>query len=146
MTKETVFSNGQIVLVDQVVQGNVVVRDKLIKEVDHGNTGTKTSIDLEGDYLLPGLIELHTDNLEKHLSPRPGMRWPTNEALLAHDSQLIAAGITSALDALAVGDIRDDSARIRDLNEVATELNTAYRLNLFHTDHYIHLRCEVSCN
>ena len=108
MTKETVFSNGQIVLVDQVVHGNVVVRDKLIKEICDGNTATKTSIDLEGDYLLPGLIELHTDNLEKHLSPRPGMRWPTNEALLAHDSQLIAAGITSALDALAVGDIRDD--------------------------------------
>ena len=146
MAKETVFSNGQIVLVDQVMHGNVVVRDKLIREVDDRHTVTKTSIDLEGDYLLPGLIELHTDSLEKHLSPRPGVRWPTNEALLAHDSQIISAGITSALDALAVGDIRDDSARVQDLDEVATALDAAHRLNLFHADHYIHLRCEVSCN
>ena len=146
MAKETVFSNGQIVLVDQVVHGNIVVRDKLIREVDDGHTATKTSIDLEGDYLLPGLIELHTDSLEKHLSPRPGVRWPTNEALLAHDSQIISAGITSALDALAVGDIRDDSTRVQDLDEVATALDAAHRLNLFHADHYIHLRCEVSCN
>ena len=32
------------------------------------------AIDLEGDYLLPGLVELHTDNFERHLMPRPKTR------------------------------------------------------------------------
>ena len=49
MTKETVFSNAQIVLANRVMHANVVVRHKLIKEVDDGNIATKTPIDLEID-------------------------------------------------------------------------------------------------
>ena len=86
MARELVFKNGKIVLEDRVVDGNVVVCDNLITEIDDTPTEIKTSIDLEGDYLLPGLIELHTDNLEKHINPRPGVRWPTAAAFLAHDS------------------------------------------------------------
>ncbi len=145
MARELVFKNGKIVLEDRVVDGNVVVCDKLITEIDDTPTEIKTSIDLEGDYLLPGLIELHTDNLEKHINPRPGVRWPTAAALLAHDSQVIAAGITSVFDALAIGDIRDDSARLQDLNEMVSALNDAHRTNALRADHYLHMRCEVSC-
>lgn len=145
MARELVFKNGKIVLVDRVVDGNIVVRDTLITEVDDTSTEIKTSIDLEGDYLLPGLIELHTDNLEKHVNPRPGVRWPTAAALLAHDSQVIAAGITSVFDALSVGDIRDDSARLQDLDEMVSVLNDAHHKNSLRANHYLHLRCEVSC-
>jgi len=145
MARELVFKNGKIVLEDRVVDGNVVVCDNLITEIDDTPTEIKTSIDLEGDYLLPGLIELHTDNLEKHINPRPGVRWPTAAALLAHDSQVIAAGITSVFDALAIGDIRDDSARLQGLNEMVSALNDAHRTNALRADHYLHMRCEVSC-
>jgi len=146
MAKETIFKNGKIVLGDRVIKGDVVVRDTIIADVNNTSTQIKNTIDLEGDYLLPGLIELHTDNLEKHIHPRPGVRWPTTAALLAHDSQVIGAGITSVFDALAVGDVRDDSARLQDLEETANAIDNAYRTNFLRADHYLHLRCEVSCN
>ncbi|MQV83825.1 hypothetical protein GHK39_03890 [Sinorhizobium medicae] len=47
-------------------------------------------IDFEGDFLLPGLIDIHTDNMEHYLQPRPGVRWPsTLAAVLWHDWQLL---------------------------------------------------------
>ncbi|UGA36889.1 hypothetical protein JOS77_22210 [Chromobacterium haemolyticum] len=48
---------------------------------------------------MPGLVEVHTDNLEKHLMPRNGVLWPTLPAVVAHDAQCVAAGITTVLDA-----------------------------------------------
>ena len=125
MAKETIFTNGQIILGDQVINGDVVVRDTIIVDISTTRTQIKNTVNLERDYLLPGLIELHTDNLEKHIHPRPGVRWPMTAALLAHDSQVIGAGITSVFDALAVGDVRDDSARLQDLEETANAIDTA---------------------
>ena len=63
--------------------------------------------DCGGDYLAPGLIELHTDNLERHLEPRPGVRWPEAPAILAHDAELAGTGITTVFDALRVGSLVD---------------------------------------
>ena len=60
---------------------------------------------------MPGLVELHTDNLERHSSPRPGVRWPADAAVVAHDTQIAGAGITTVLDALAVGDVLEGSSR-----------------------------------
>ena len=44
--------------------------------IDNGASSLAERIDLEGDYLMPGLVELHTDNLEKHFIPRPKVLWP----------------------------------------------------------------------
>ena len=52
----------------------------------------------EGDYLLPGLIELHTDNLESHYVPRPAVKWHVGSAVLAYDAQIAAAGITTVFE------------------------------------------------
>ena len=140
MAIETIFANGKIVLEDRIVHGNVVVRDTFIAEVDERSSKIRTSIDLNGDYLLPGLIELHTDNLEKHINPRPGVRWPIEEALLTHDAQVIGAGITSVFDAISVGDIRDDRVRQQDLLEIVGALSTAHQTDALRADHYLHLR------
>ena len=63
--------------------------------------------DCGGDHLAPGLVELHTDNLERHLEPRPGVRWPEGPAILAHDAELAGAGIATVFDALRVGSLVD---------------------------------------
>ncbi len=57
-----------------------------------------------GDYLAPGLIDLHTDALENHFVPRPKVIWPdARAAALAHDGQTVAAGITTVFDAICAG-------------------------------------------
>ncbi len=146
MTQEIIFANANIVTADAVIRGSLVVRDGLIARLDEGATAQSEAIDLGGDYLLPGLVEVHTDNLEKHFAPRPGVRWPSRAAVLAHDAQVASAGITTVFDALAVGDIRAGSARRRDLEDMADTVAAAQDEGLLRADHRVHMRCEVSCD
>lgn len=137
------FTNAKVVTADSVVDAAVRVSDGLITDVN-GSSGSAQEIDLGGDYLLPGFVELHTDNLEKHFAPRPGVSWPPVPAALAHDAQIAAAGITTVFDALAVGDLNENSGRLKNLENMSAALREARERNLMRADHMIHLRCEVS--
>ncbi|HWT80808.1 MAG TPA: alpha-D-ribose 1-methylphosphonate 5-triphosphate diphosphatase, partial [Candidatus Methylomirabilis sp.] len=144
MKKECVFINGKIVTRDQVVAGSLKVADGFIRGVNGGASRTKRSVDLEGDYLFPGLIELHTDTLERHFVPRPGVRWPETAAVLSHDAAILAAGITTVFDALALGDTAENSERVRELDAMAGSVKMARAHGLLKVDHFLHLRCELS--
>jgi alpha-D-ribose 1-methylphosphonate 5-triphosphate diphosphatase len=102
------------------------------------------AVDLEGDFLLPGLVELHTDNLEKHVAPRPGVRWPMPAAVIAHDAQIAAAGITTVYDALTVGEISQDGVRAEMLHDSVAAIAAAERDGALRAQHFLHLRCEVA--
>src|SRR5690554_1827522 len=106
------ISNAKIVLRDAVVEGCLSTSDGVISAVDTGPSGLRTAENFEGDYLLPGFVELHTDNLERHLQPRPGVMWPSaHAAILAHDVQAAGAGITTVFDAVSVGEYSAASNR-----------------------------------
>lgn len=147
MTQQ-VFQNAQIVLADQLIQGDVVCQDGLIQDIHE--TGTLSaavksgSYDLQGDYLMPGFVELHTDNLERHMTPRPKTEWPILPAVIAHDAQIASAGITTVFDAISVGDVADQSARVTRLMETMSGLSEASAAQMLRIDHKVHLRCEVS--
>src|SRR5262249_44346489 len=99
--------------------------------------------DLEGDLLLPGLIELHTDNFERHLMPRPKVHWPELPALFGHDAEIAAAGITTVYDALGLGDIGLDGLRSQDMTQVLDTIERASAAKLLRADHRLHVRCEL---
>ncbi|MFC4352074.1 alpha-D-ribose 1-methylphosphonate 5-triphosphate diphosphatase [Fodinicurvata halophila] len=141
---ETILTNARIVTEDEVFEGSLSLRDGRIAALDHGPSRAPGAEDLEGDYLIPGLVELHTDSLEKHMVPRPGTRWPTLPAIAAHDAQITASGITTVFDAIALGDVKEDSQRLELLQDTLSGLEAAPRHGLFKADHYLHLRCEVS--
>jgi len=144
MSTETILTNARVVLRDAVVHGSVVLRDGAIAAIETGAKPVAGGEDLEGDHLLPGLVELHTDNVEKHLMPRPGVAWPSLPAILAHDAQIIAAGITTVLDALSVGAALHNKGRNDMLPEAVEAIGTACGAGLMRADHYLHLRCELS--
>ena len=143
MTMERILKNARIVLKDEMIEGSVLIRDGRIAAIEAGSLAC-TGEDMDGDLLLPGLVELHTDHIEKHMKPRPGVLWNPMTALLAHDAQLCSAGITTVLDAVRIGNAehRDDD----DVMAVATaEQILACRDNdVLRADHLIHLRCEIS--
>jgi alpha-D-ribose 1-methylphosphonate 5-triphosphate diphosphatase len=144
MTGETVFANARIVLRDEMVDGSVVVGDGVIRAIDTGPTARPGACDLGGAVLLPGLIELHTDNMEKHLVPRPGVLWPSPvAAVLAHDLQIAGAGITTVYDAITIGEYHENSLRRRILDDSVAAVTAARERGLLRADHLIHLRCEV---
>lgn len=141
-----VLTNARIVGVDEVIHGSLVVsKQGLLHAVDVGDSQLSAAIDCEGDYLLPGMVELHTDNLEKHFTPRPGVNWPARSAVVTHDNQIVAAGITTVFDAIALGDIIDGSQRLKNLRIMVDALAEAEQDGIYRADHFLHLRCEVSC-
>lgn len=142
---DLVLGNARIVTESGVVTGSVRVADGVIRSVDSGTTSSPSAIDFGDDFLLPGLVELHTDNVEKHLVPRRGVRWPHPlAALVAHDNQVVGAGITTVLDAFAVGEYRRGGERREIIAQSIDALHRGRAEALFRADHYIHLRCEVS--
>ena len=96
------IKNARIVTPETTFIGVVEVREGRIHGVEEGTTQVPGAVDWEGDHLLPGLVELHTDNLEKHLAPRPGVIWNTHAAFAIHDAQVAAAGITTVFDSLGL--------------------------------------------
>jgi len=139
------IKNARVVTPDDQFIGVVQIRDGLIEQVSRGNTSAPQAIDWQGDYLIPGLVELHTDNLEKHLAPRPGVMWNTEAAFVIHDAQVAAAGITTVFDALCLGDRSNVGIRERELQVLcANALSSFAAQGLLRADHYLHYRCEIA--
>jgi alpha-D-ribose 1-methylphosphonate 5-triphosphate diphosphatase len=145
MASELILTNARVVGPKEVFLGSVLVKGGFIVDVQPGSSRSPSALDLEGDFLLPGLVELHTDNLEINMIPRPGVHWPPVAALIAHDAQVAVVGITTVLDAVCVGLYEDSVVRtpeilkrtMRTLLEVGAE--TTLR-----AQHLLHIRLEVA--
>lgn len=133
--------NARIVTPEAVIDGALTVEDGRIVSVGAAEQ-SGPSLDLDGGYLLPGFIDVHTDNLEKHIVARPGVFWDPVAAVLAHDALTIAAGITTVFDSLVVGAMGKPD-RLKALPMMIEGLDTARRRGLLRADHRLHLRCEV---
>ncbi|MEZ5931211.1 MAG: alpha-D-ribose 1-methylphosphonate 5-triphosphate diphosphatase [Alphaproteobacteria bacterium] len=141
---ETGFANARIVLADEVVHGSLKVEDGAIVAIDSGRSVMPGAIDLDGDYLIPGLIDLHTDNLEKHFQPRKGVFWDGVAAALSHDAQVLAAGITTVFDSLTLGAADGWDSRTEMVQPMIDGMTEAHEHGLLRADHFLHLRCEVT--
>lgn len=139
---EHVLSNARIVLSDDVVQGSVLIRDGVVADISEGSS--RTGDDFEGDYLIPGLVELHTDHLEQHYSPRPGVTWDKIAAIQAHDAQVASSGITTVFDCLRLGSDEDGGFARGEMRDMADAIEKAKGEDRLRSDHLLHLRCEVA--
>ncbi len=142
--KEIILHNAMVVLPEGIIKGTVVLEGAYIKHIDDTSVSDNAGIDLEGDLLMPGLIEMHTDNLEKYIVPRPGIYWPSSLAsLIAHDNQVFSSGITTVLDSIALGFSDDQGVRKNILDRSIDSIKFANENKLLKADHFIHLRCEL---
>ena len=142
---DLILANATLVLPNETITGSVHLRDGLIADIATGPNVPVGAQDLNGDLLMPGLIELHTDNLERHIEPRPKVNWPHASAIVAHDGELASVGITTVFDALRVGSVVSNSkanygeyARLLADEILDLRAKGALRIN-----HLLHLRAEV---
>tara|TARA_R110002049_G_scaffold24320_1_gene86407 strand:+ start:904 stop:2046 length:1143 start_codon:yes stop_codon:yes gene_type:complete len=144
MTQEITFANATLILKEAVVTGAIRLRDGIISDITTGTSIPKDAYDMEGDYIAAGLVELHTDNLERHMTPRPKVDWPHRAAIMAHDRELAGAGITTVFDAIRVGSIISDGNRYqRYARAMADEILWMRDAGALRISHHIHLRAEV---
>jgi alpha-D-ribose 1-methylphosphonate 5-triphosphate diphosphatase len=143
MNNETIFTNAVLVLPDSTLQGTIVLHDAHIADVQSGRSSTPSAQDLDGDFLIAGIVDTHTDNLERQVQPRALARWPSRSAMVAHDAQCAGAGVTTVLDALCLGDLGFDKERIRTFRDGVVDLDALADADLLKAEHFLHLRCEV---
>jgi len=143
MKRETILSNARIVGPAEIPEGSVLIRDGLIADISSG--ASAAGEDLGGDYLLPGVVELHTDHLEYHIAPRPTVQWDPLPAVLASDAQLTASGATTVFDAVRIGSgFGKSDATVEAARRLADSIELAVDAGLLRADHSIHVRCEVA--
>ncbi len=100
MKDSLLITNGQVVLPDRVIiPGEVLIENGVIlysgKQVErHGKTAENV-LDARGGYVLPGLIDLHSDSIEKELEPRPGAIFAAEMAFCELEKRLAGNGITT---------------------------------------------------
>ncbi|MCX7646630.1 MAG: alpha-D-ribose 1-methylphosphonate 5-triphosphate diphosphatase [Rhodobacteraceae bacterium] len=145
MTTETILANATLVLPTETLRGQLRIRDGRIADIAEGASVPRGAVDCEGDLVMPGLIELHTDNLERHIEPRPRVDWPHAAAIIAHDAELASVGITTVFDALRVGSVVSNARGnygeyARALADEILGLRAAGALRI---SHFLHLRAEV---
>ena len=137
------LTNARVVLDDEVVHGSLRVEDGVIAEISDDPSGPGE--DLGGDVLMPGIVELHTDQVETHFQPRPKRYWDPLSAVMAHDAQMAASGMTTVLDALRIGTGPTDGNRMAANAQLLSDaVIHATESGLLRADHFVHLRCEVS--
>ncbi len=144
--RDRVITNAQIILSDEVIQGSLQIQQGQITQIDQGHSQLPSAQDWGGDYLMPGMIELHTDNMEKYFMPRPGVVWPRVSAMMSHDIQMVSSGVTTVFDAVAVGYDIYKSSRKEVLHDIIESIAYISEHHLARADHFLHLRCELSCD
>lgn len=145
MTRETILANATLVLPGETLRGAVRLVGGKIADIAEGSAVPPGAEDCGGDLVMPGLIELHTDNLERHIEPRPKVDWPHAAAIIAHDAELASVGITTVFDALRVGSVVSNSKAnygeyARALADEILGLRDQGALKI---SHFLHLRAEV---
>ena len=142
--REYVLSNAMLVLAERVTHGYVAISNGRIAEVGEGASPPERGFDMGGNFLTPGLVELHTDHLESHFVPRAKVKWNAVAAVLSYDAQIAASGITTVFDSLRVGSASDTAGIAEDVLVLARALDTAREKNLLRAEHLTHLRCEIA--
>ena len=143
MSAEIILTNAKLVLSDAVLDGTLLLRNGMIADIKEGASQAPGALDVEGDYLIPGIVDVHTDNLERQVLPRANARWPSRSAMIAHDAQCVAAGVTTILDALCLGDLGFDTERGQTFLDGVRDLDALADVGALKGEHFLHLRCEL---
>jgi alpha-D-ribose 1-methylphosphonate 5-triphosphate diphosphatase len=143
MNRETILTNAILVLPEETRSGTIVMYGAVIADIQAERSQSARAIDCDGDTIIPGAVDVHTDNLERQVQPRSLARWPSRSAMVAHDAQCAAAGVTTVLDALCLGDLGFDKERIKTFRDGVVDIDALTAAGLLKSDHFLHLRCEI---
>ncbi len=143
-----------------IINANIVTGDRIISggtlQIDHGLiTGVFEAnqtalqgdevIDAKGKWLMPGIIDLHTDAMDVEICPRPGADFPIDVAFQELERKMSTCGITTVFHSLHMGyKAAEKNTRSRYSREEVFEkvFQSANSNNLI--NNLIHLRFELT--
>ena len=144
-----ILTNGTIVTPNGILTGgSVVIEGEQITEVTGvaypaSLSGNEQVLDVGGRYVLPGVICLHNDGLEKAFNPRPNTNFPADFALRTYDAQLAAAGITTQFHALSFLTLAAKQRSLDDAISMSHAVHAFQQSGGGTLDHFVCFRCDV---
>jgi len=137
------LTGARVVLADRVLDdAAVLIEDGVIAAIDPVSGHGAHAVDLRGRMLMPGMIDLHCDALEKEVEPRPGVHFPLDFAAAQIDKRNAAAGITTVYHALSFANHELGMRNNAFAAEVVRAVDNWRRHAL--VDNRVHLRYEVT--
>jgi alpha-D-ribose 1-methylphosphonate 5-triphosphate diphosphatase len=133
------LSNAQVVTPNEHFTGSVSIEDGIITGVYKGKL-YREGIDLHGQWLTPGCIDIHTDYLEKELKPRASADFPLSFALHFLDARAAACGITTVYSAISFSQDENKSRNLDKAINLARQLDEVRHRMLVR--HYLHARID----
>jgi len=124
-SRQNILFSQSVVTPESVIRAHVVIENGMIVAIDSARSASHHAEDLGDDVLIPGLVDVHTDNLEKHYQPRTGALWDAMGAALAHDAQCATAGITTVFDSLSLHGRKDGLDRKEALGPMIAGMDAA---------------------
>ncbi len=110
----TLLENANVILEDRVVKGGSLLLDKgFLSEVCPDHPGHADIIhNCQGHYLMPGIVDLHCDVIERDVEIRQGVYLPEELSIREADRRSAACGITTQFHGISFGHaergLRDD--------------------------------------
>ena len=90
------IKNCRLILENKILdEATIVIEDGILTSISTNGAVPEGAIDAYGCFVMAGLVDSHSDGLEKEISPRPNVRFDTNYALSSYESRVRAAGITT---------------------------------------------------
>ena len=130
-------TGGQVLAFGSFATNDLVIRDGLIVDSADRLPGM-LDIDARGLYVLPGIIDIHSDGFERLVHPRPSVGVDPAIALLEADRQFAANGITTAYHSVTwswEGGVRGAEAALailESIEDLQPRLATDTRYHLRH--------------
>lgn len=144
--KEFSIENVRIVKPDCVVEnGSIKVENGIITAIkERGSLSRSKGMDGDSRYLLPGLIDLHSDALEKTIEPRPGAVFPLDISIFSFDTILSSVGITTMFHCVSFMETdthkREFRSNLKAQEMVGSINNLSHRLKI---KNKIHARYDI---
>ena len=139
--------NGRIITPDEIIENKVLlIQEERIFGFGDSALGAEKVIDAHGRFVLPGIIDVHSDKIEQYIGPRPTSQMDFEFALKVCERDLLGAGITTMYHSCAL--FKDEllgtsPLRTQESVQKMADLiaNIHQRNHLIH--HRFHLRIEI---
>jgi len=139
---ETILRSKNVLMNEEFVPADVVIKGEFIKRIDEYGLN-EIAIDLGEKKIAPGIVDLHSDAIEKEIEPRYGATFPVELAVAELDKKLSMAGVTTMFHAIG---FEENPKKKRSVDLAIHQIEEINKANDKHlgVDNYVHARFELS--
>lgn len=143
MESRIILSNARVVTPVKDFCGSVVIEEGIITSIEENKTYMEGQ-DLHGYWLCPGIIDIHSDYLEREINPRANTGFPLSTAFHHLDLRAASAGITSLFNAISFLESKEYGRSMDQALLISRELDKYMSSRYFLIRHFLHARLDLT--